>query len=726
MAALPPLILIVDDDEANREVLSHRLLQSGYEVETASSGPEAIASVASGTYDLMLLDTHVPGRSWLDVLRALRAQQTPGNLPIIMVTGRSESDDIVAALDLGADDYVVTPVDIPVAIARIRTQLARRQAERALGESEGRYALAVRGANDGIWDWKLDRGEGYFSPRWRTVVGYAESDELTSLDAWFARVHPDDLARLKSSFNDHLDGRTAHFECEHRIHGPRGSCLWVLARGIAVRSPEGRATRIAGSLTDITEGKVVDALTGLPNRVLFIDHLGRLMEHAERHPEFQVAVMFLEIHRFEVVNDSLGHHAGNALLVQAARRLEGCLLRNDTVSRVGDSASHDAEVPGSAIARVGGDEFGVLLGGIDQASIALGVAERIHAAFLSPFKIADDELFASLSIGVAMSGAPDLDPADLLRGADTAMHRAKGLGPSHTEVFSPGMRKDARVRLQTDTDLRRALDRDEFELQYQAIVALESERVETLEALIRWRHPIRGVLGPHEFIAAAEESGLIVPVGYWVLRQACADLRRWHAIDPKLADIRVAVNLSPRQLAIPDLAARLGTIVEEAGVQPDKVEFEITESSVMTDPDLAGRTLEQLKSRGFRLSIDDFGTGHSSLSYVHRFPIDRIKVDRSFLLRGRTEKETEVVIRAIVDIGQQLGLDVIAEGIETTTELAKLKAINCKWGQGYLFSAPETSASVSERLARSTVRHPISSARSQRVVGLTAKPSART
>jgi PAS domain S-box-containing protein len=686
-------------------MLSKRLMRSGFDVHTAASGAEALANVAATAYDLILLDIQMPGMSGLDVMRLLRAEHTQAQLPVIVVTGRTGSDDIVEVLSLGANDYVAKPVDLPIAIARIRTQLSRKQAERALSESEERYALAVRGANDGIWDWKLDTQEGYFSSRWRAVVGYSDSDELCSLDAWFSRVHPDDVGRLKATLAEHYAGRTAHFECEHRVNGPRGTYRWVLARAVAVRNDTGEAIRIAGSLTDITEGKVADALTGLPNRILFMDRLGRLMEHSRRYPEFQVVVMFLDLDRFKVVNDSLGHNVGDGLLVKVAQRIEACLRTDPAAVRVSDSASRDALVAGSTVARMGGDEFGVLLGGVGQVLAAQRIADRIHTAFTVPFNVGSGEIFASVSIGIAISGQTDIvDAADLLRGADTAMYHAKSLGPARTEVFTTGMRKEARVRLQTDTDLRRALDRNEFEVQYQPIVRLDDETAETFEALLRWRHPTRGIVGPAEFIGPAEESGLIVPIGYWVLRQACIDLRSWHSLDPAHATVRVAVNLSARQLAVPDLAERLGAIVAETGVQPDCVEFEITENSVMTDADLAGRTFDRLKAQGFRLSIDDFGIGHSSLSYVHRFPIDRIKVDRSFLLRGRTEKETEVVMRAIVEIGDQLGLDVIAEGIETRSELAKVQAIRCRFGQGYLFSAPEASTAIAQWLSEARRR----------------------
>jgi diguanylate cyclase (GGDEF)-like protein/PAS domain S-box-containing protein len=689
-----PALLVVDDEDTNRNLLARLFESKGFRVETASSGADALEHVRAGSTDLVLLDMNMPGMSGFDVLKAIRATHTPGALPVVMVTGFGETRDHVQALELGANDYVAKPIDFPVVLARVKTQLARQQAERALKESEERYALAVRGANDGIWDWRLDISEGYFSPRWRSVLGYDEHALLTSLDAWWDRVHPNDLGPLKAALNEHLVGSTTHFEYEHRVQSSPDSYRWVLARAVAVRDAKGEAVRVAGSLTDITEGKVADALTGLPNRVLLMDRLGRLLEHAKRHPDFQVVVMFLDLDRFKVINDSLGHHAGDELLVEAARRLDGCLRSTDTVARIAaDRAPRDL-MTGSTLGRMGGDEFVVVLGGLRQTEGAAKVADRLHGAFSQGFRVRGHEVFVSLSIGIAMSATGDTTPDDLLREADTAMYRAKGLGPSRTEVFSPDMRTEARARLQTDTDLRHAMGRHEFELWYQPIVSLDSGKVDTVEALLRWRHPTRGFISTQQFIATAETTGLIVPMGYWVLERACADLRRWEVVDPRSSEVFVGVNLSAKQLVVPDLVTRIEEIVSLAGVRPGRIEFELTESSVMVDPELAQHQLEALKRKGFRLSIDDFGTGHSSLSYVHRFPVDRIKVDRSFLLRARTEHETDVVMRAIIDLGMQLGLEVVAEGVETDVELAKLQAIGCKLGQGYLFAPPRASDSV--------------------------------
>ena len=698
-----PALLVVDDEDANRTLLSRLFESRGFTVETAASGAEALERVRTGRIDLVLLDMNMPGMSGFDVLKAIRPLHSPGALPVVMVTGVGESRNLVEALELGANDYVTKPIDFPVVLARIKTQLARQQAERALKESEERYALAVRGANDGIWDWKFNTNEGYFSPRWRAVLGYDEHAHLTSLSAWYDRVHPNDLGPLKAALEEHLVGSTTHFEYEHRVQSTPEAYRWVLARAVAVRDSKGDAIRVAGSLTDITEGKVADALTGLPNRVLLMDRLGRLLEHSRRHPDFQVVVIFLDLDRFKVINDSLGHHAGDELLVQAARRLDSCLRSTDTLARLPADRLRDDLMTGSTLGRMGGDEFVVVLGGLRQAEGSAKVPDRLHGAFSQGFRVKGHEVFVSLSIGIAINADGNTTPEDLLREADTAMYRAKGLGPSRTETYSPDMRTEARVRLQTDTDLRHALGRNEFELWYQPIVSLESGKVDTVEALLRWRHPTRGFISTQQFIAAAESTGLIVPVGYWVLERACADLRRWEVVDPRSSDVLVSVNLSAKQLVVPDLVTRVEEIVAQAGVRPGRIEFELTESSVMVDPELAERQLDALKRKGFRLSIDDFGTGHSSLSYVHRFPVDRIKVDRSFLLRARTEHETDVVIRAIVDLGVQLGLEVVAEGVETDAELAKLQQIGCKLGQGYLFAPPRASDSVPP-LFRSSVQ----------------------
>jgi PAS domain S-box-containing protein len=690
-----PSLLVVDDEDANRDLLARLFESRGYRVDVASSGAEALDRVETARPDIVLLDMNMPGMTGFDVLRRIRETYTPGALPVVMITGSGESQAHVEALELGANDYVTKPIDLPVVVARLKTQLARQQAERALKESEERYALAVRGANDGIWDWKFDTNEGYFSPRWRSVLGYDEHATLTSLNVWYDRVHPNDLGPLKASLEEHLVGSTTHFEYEHRVQSSPDAYRWVLARAVAVRDASGRAIRVAGSLTDITEGKVADALTGLPNRVLLMDRLGRLLEHAKRHPDFQVVVMFLDLDRFKMINDSFGHQAGDELLVEAARRLDGCLRSTDTLARIAAGRTPREELmSGSTLGRMGGDEFVVVLGGLRQADGAAKVADRLHGAFAQGFRVKGHEVYVSLSIGIAGNKEGNSTPDDLLRAADTAMYRAKGQGPSRTEVFSPDMRTEARARLQTDTDLRHALTRNEFELWYQPIVSLENGRVDTVEALLRWRHPTRGFVSTQEFIATAESTGLIVPVGYWVLERACADLRRWEVVDPRSSDVFVAVNVSAKQLAVPDLVERIEEIVSQAGVRPGRIEFELTESSVMVDPELAERQLERLKRKGFRLSIDDFGTGHSSLSYVHRFPVDRIKVDRSFLLRARSEHETDVVMRAIIDIGTQLGLDVVAEGVETDVELAKLQSIGCKLGQGYLFAPPRASDSV--------------------------------
>jgi PAS domain S-box-containing protein len=580
-------------------------------------------------------------------------------------------------------------VDLQVALARLRTQVARRATERALRDSQERYALALAGTNDGVWDWRIATVEVFYSGRWKAIMGAAD-EVAPTVESWYARVHPDDLPRLQADLADYLTGTRETFEVEHRVRHDHDGFRWVVARGFAARDGDGRAVRMAGSVTDITEGKLADALTGLPNRLLFMDRLGRLVEHARRVPEFQFAVLFLDLDRFTTINDSLGHDAGDQLLVQTARRIEHTLRATDTVARftTPSPAEDRPRVSGTTIARFGGDEFGVILGGIRHPSDATRVAERILHVLGSAFEVNGQEVFVGASVGIALSASGYARADDMVRDADTALSRAKSTGRARVEVFDAAMHDQVVARLQLETDLRYALERGELVVHYQPIVSLERSEIAGLEALVRWQHPGRGLVAPGEFIAVAEETGLIVPLGYAVMRSVCQQLAEWESKASAAARLSVGVNLSTRQLLIPDLPERLRQITGEFGVDPARIDLEITETSMMADPDRARDICLRLRAAGFRLSVDDFGTGYSSLSYLQRLPVDRIKIDRSFLAGAESPSDAEGIIRAIIGIATHLNLEVVAEGIETTAQLDQLLALRCGYGQGFLFSRP--------------------------------------
>jgi PAS domain S-box-containing protein len=681
------VLLVVDDDELNRDMLSRRLRRAGYDVVAVDGGQAALDTIAATPIDLVLLDIMMPGMSGLEVLGHLRGAPATARLPVILVTAKAASEHVVEGLEQGADDYVTKPIDLAVALARIRTQLARRQAELALTESEERYALAVKGTNDGVWDWRMGQDGGvYYSPRWGAIMGF-ESPPPPVLDAWLERIHPDDVERVRAEIDDHLRGETAHLEVEHRIR--RGEAYrWILVRGLAVRDEEGRPVRVAGSATDITEGKVADALTGLPNRVLFFDRLGRLFEHARRAPGFQFAVLFLDLDRFKTVNDSMGHAAGDQLLVETAHRLERNLRGTDSVTRMEPASGVHGKAGGHTVARFGGDEFAIILSGIHHPRDATRVAERLTQAVAEQCTIDDRDVFVTASIGISLSASGYERPEDMLRDADTALYRAKEAGRGRYELFDEAMRAEVVARLQVETDLRYALERSEFVLHYQPIVNLQSGQVTGQEALIRWNHPQRGLLLPAEFVGIAEETGLIVPLGLWVIEEASRQLALWAGQGSDEALPVVSINLSARQLAVPDFADRVTGIVDAAGIARRLVEFEITETVMMSDPEASRVALERLKADGFRLSIDDFGTGYSSLSYLQRFPVDRLKLDRSFLTELGSNVEVQGILQSVVLLAQHLKLEVVAEGIETYGQLEKVRSLNCTFGQGYYFSRP--------------------------------------
>jgi len=690
MNSRPSRLLIVDDNEMNRDMLARRLARKGYVIGLADSARDLLPRVKEDGIDLLLLDIEMPEVSGLDALQSLRQSYSPTDLPIIMVTAKNQSDDIVKALEMGANDYLTKPIDFPVALARISTQLSHKNAQEALRESEERYALAARGANDGLWDWNLLTGAVYFSPRWKAMLGFQENEIEDRLEEWLDRIHDADRDRVKQEIDAHQKGLTPHFESEHRLLHKDGGFRWMLSRGLAVHDATGKTLRMAGSQTDITERKVSDPLTGLPNRLLFIDRLGRLIRHSKRHKDHLFAVLFLDLDGFKMINDSLGHLIGDQLLVGVAARLEKCLRSSDTVARLGETFT---------VARLGGDEFTILLDDIKEPADANRAAERLMKALAPPFVLAGKEIFTSISIGIAMSNTAYEEPEDLLRDADTAMYRAKSLGKARFEVFDADMRASVMARLQLETDMRRALERHEFRNVYQPIVALESGRIVGFEALMRWQHPTRGMIGPEEFIFVAEETGLIRDLGWWSLREACRQMSTWRTRSKAYLDLTMSVNVSAKQLLQPHLVDEMSKLLRETALPPEALKLEITESAVMADPAAAAEMLQQIKSLGVRLAIDDFGTGYSSLSYLHRFPLDTLKIDRSFISGAADGSEGMEIARTIMPMAKNLRLDVVAEGVETIEQVGLLRRLQCKYAQGYYFSKPLAPEEVPPLLA---------------------------
>jgi diguanylate cyclase (GGDEF)-like protein len=561
-------LLLVDDEPMNRDALSRRLERSGYRVLLAEGGEQALALLASERIDLVLLDVMMPGMTGLDVLRCMRGSRSLADLPVIMVTAKDASGDIVEALNLGANDYVTKPVDYPVTLARIRTHLSARRA---------------------------------------------------------------------------------------------------------------------------------DPLTGLPNRLLFLDRLEALIQRNRAGAAAQFAVFFIDVDRFKVINDSLGHGAGDELLMALSKRLQHALRASDTVTRLrGDGA----------LARFGGDEFTVLLDGIQDPNDLESIANRLLAAANEPFDLGGREVTVSISVGIALSAERYQQSADMLRDADTAMYRAKELGKARFQIFDASMRVAAEQRLFIESDLRHAIERHEFELHYQPIVSLADGRIRGFEALLRWNHPTRGPLSPDAFIGITEETGLIVPIGRWVLLEACRQIRAWDRDCPSDQELTINVNLSVRQCLEPSLLDDVKQVLAETGLAPHRLKLEITESLILERSQHIHDLLDNLCGLGVRLGLDDFGTGYSSLSYLQRFPFHTLKIDRSFIRNIQDPGKIDIV-RAIVSLAAGLDMNVTAEGIETADQARTLEGLACDLGQGFHFHRPLRAEQASRILREGITCYPL-------------------
>jgi diguanylate cyclase (GGDEF)-like protein/PAS domain S-box-containing protein len=534
----------------------------------------------------------------------------------------------------------------------------------------------------------------YNSPAYQKILGYSQEDLTNSSP--MEQIHPDDRPRvLGAAEKARVTGRGERLE--YRIRHKDGSWRVLESTANVIRGINGETEGLVVVNRDITERKRAeemlahnafhDGLTNLANRALLLDRLGRALATSKRHPDFKFAVLFIDVDGFKVFNDSLGHTAGDALLILIARRLSACLRRVDTISRQRQSGDNEPVVGDNTLARPGGDEFAVLAEDLRDPSDAIRVAERIQQKLAMPFDVDGHEIVVTASIGIAFTSNPSAEAQDVLRDAEIAMYRAKHTGKARCEVFDNAMHAGALKRLQLETDMRRGVDLGEFLVYYQPIVSLQDGQIVGFEALTRWHSP-KGLVMPNEFIPVANETGIILSINRQLLIEACRQLRSWQQLFPSDPPLSLSVNISPKQFAQADLASQIGQLLQESGVDPHCVALEITETIAMADAERSAGVLAQLKALGVGLDIDDFGTGYSSLSRLQRFPVDTLKIDRAFVCHMDSDQETHEIVRIIVMLAHNLGLKVVAEGVETQAQLELLRQVGCERAQGYLFSRP--------------------------------------
>ena len=581
-------------------------------------------------------------------------------------------------------DVVTDAEGRPVGLVTISQDITeRKDQERRLRESEERFALAVQGSKDAIWDWDVVADELFCSPRWDEMLGRADdaNPRFDSVDDWMERIHPADREGFADHLEAHLRGESDHFEEVHRLRCEDGSYMWALARGVAVRDETGRALRMSGSLSDVTSQYARDPLTGLPNRLLLEDRLTQALARTHRQPGIQVGVLFIDLDRFKLINDSLGHLQGDEMLIEVSRRLESALRAGETIGRQG------------------GDEFVAVFEEIETEQEVLAAAARLHRALEAPFQVDGHELFVSASMGIALGRAEGSSLEDLLREADTAMYRAKLDGGGQSRVFDHGMRELVVEQLELGNQLRLALQREELKLCYQPIVRSTGREIVGVEALLRWHHPERGVLHPRLFLGLAEEVGLIVPIGRHVLRHACSEAAEWHRWLDGSRSFTLSVNVSPQELTRPDYADHLAEILEETGLPPETLWLEITEEVLLEDRGRTTATLERIRETGVRIALDDFGTGYSSLSYLDRLNVDSLKIDRSFVADMETVSTRRELIQTILNMASGLGIDVVAEGVETESQASRLESLQCSLLQGFALGRPADAEATYRLLA---------------------------
>lgn len=711
-------ILIVDDLPDNLRVLSATLTEQGYEVRCAKNGAMALRGAITAMPDLILLDVKMPDLNGYEVCQKLKANPSTHDIPVIFTSALDDVLDKVKAFEAGGVDYITKPFHVQEVLARIKSQLAlqaakaeirqlnaeleqrvqqrtaelatanqllqreiadRLLAEQSLQESETRLESILDSLEEVVRSVSAKNFKLlYLNPAAEKIFGRPVWEFFKQPNLWLEVVHPDDRERVEQATQ--ILQELGRISLEYRILRADGEIRWLSDRSHVIDDGDGVTTRFDSIIYDITERKrteeqliydaMHDVLTGLPNRTFFTLRLEQALKQAQWEPDYLFAVLFIDLDRFKIINDSLGHTVGDQLLIAFARLMQQCLRSTDT------------------IARLGGDEFTILLENIQHVDEAVSIAERIQAELMTPLQLESHTIFTSASIGIVL-GATGCDrPTELLRNADIAMYSAKEAGKARYAIFDQEMYAQTLKLLHLESDLRQAIERQEFLLHYQPIVSLVTGKLTGFEALIRWQHPEQGLVSPADFISIAEDIGLIVPIGEWVMHQACSQMREWQIKFPQAANLKISVNLASQQIKEPKLIERIDQVLAETNLDGSFLKLEITETMLLNNTEATIDMLSQIRARRIQLSIDDFGKGYSSLSYLHRFPINTLKIDSYFVSQMNSDSENFEIVRTINTLAHNLNMDVVAEGVETAKEFSQLKALGCEFGQGYFFSKP--------------------------------------
>lgn len=702
-----PIVLVVDDDIAMRLLIREALEQADIIVEEAENGAEALSAFKRHAPDLVFMDVKMPGMDGFTSCTQLR--QAPGGdqVPIVMVTGLDDIESIERAYEAGATDFVTKPITWPILPHRVRYMVRASKAIQNLRRSEARLSQAQRITHLGNWEWDLKRNTLYWSDEIYHIFGLDKTGSLLSYDQFMKSVHPGDRVFIKHAVHDALSENKL-YSIDYRIALPDGSERFIQQQGRPELNSDGNPIRMVGTIQDITqrkeaEGKIrtlayYDDLTGLPNRQLFLDYTTRTLDLARRNHD-KVALLYLDLDKFKNINDTFGHSVGDEYLKLLSDHLVKQVRNSDIVARI--NIGKDVLLP---LARLGGDEFTILLTNFTKREDVINVAKRVLEMISGPVAVKGREFYISGSMGIAVYPEDGANVNTLLKQADMAMYQAKKRGGNSFHFYSESMNVLALNRLDMESSLRKALERDELTLHYQPQMNIQTGKILGLEALLRWKSPELGHVSPEKFIPVAEETGLILPVGEWVLRTACAQAKAWQ--EGLGVDLAISVNVSAPQFEQEGFVKTVAGVIMETGLNPHFLKLELTESILMKNIEEVITRQKQLEEIGIGLSIDDFGTGYSSLGYLKRFPIESVKIDKSFVQDILNDPDDALLTKAIISLSHNLRLQVVAEGVETDEQLQFLRANHCDSIQGYLISRPLPAEEVLPFLNQRTIEQP--------------------